>query len=92
MSTFTSIYIETLILVAVWEQPLIFQGCFKLTDKNNHNQRLLFFVVNVIRQIKKSLLSRTFLLMNISLAIFMMEPNLFDLTRRTKRRSMPSIY
>lgn len=45
MSTFTSIQIETLILVAVWEQPFIFQGCFcfKLTDKNKHEQRLLFF-------------------------------------------------
>lgn len=43
MSPFTSINIETLILVAVWEKPFVFQGCFKLTDKNKHKQRLLFF-------------------------------------------------
>jgi hypothetical protein len=34
--------IETLILVAVWKQPFIFQGCFKITELNN-NEKVLFF-------------------------------------------------
>ncbi|WP_289781858.1 hypothetical protein [Legionella lytica] len=29
---FAGINVETLVLVAVWDTPFIFQGCFKITD------------------------------------------------------------
>ncbi len=35
--------VETLVLVAVWENPLIFQGCFKITDLHKDNIVLFFF-------------------------------------------------
>ncbi|HHF7345127.1 TPA: hypothetical protein ACPSKB_001545 [Legionella feeleii] len=60
MSTFTSINIETLILVAVWEKPFVFQGCFKLTDKNKHKQRLLFFRCECDRVDQVELLEENF--------------------------------
>ncbi|WED43236.1 hypothetical protein [Legionella cardiaca] len=41
---FTKINIETLILVAVWEAPFIFQGCFKIRKEDDAvNSSLLFF-------------------------------------------------
>lgn len=60
MSTFTSINIETLILVAVWEKPFVFQGCFKLTDKSKHKQRLLFFRCECDKTDKKELIEQAF--------------------------------
>lgn len=41
--TFTHLNIETLILVAIWEQPSIFQGCFKLSSRNKKHKEYFFF-------------------------------------------------
>ncbi|KTD61718.1 hypothetical protein Lspi_2348 [Legionella spiritensis] len=41
--TFTNITIETLVLVAVWERPFVFQGCFKITRTGAIHSVLLFF-------------------------------------------------
>ena len=35
--------IETLVLVAVWKQPFVFQGYFKILDKNTQQGQVLFF-------------------------------------------------
>lgn len=35
--------IETLVLVAVWEKPFIFQGCFKVKELHGENEVLFFF-------------------------------------------------
>lgn len=40
---FTGVNIETLVLVAVWETPFIFQGCFKITELQGNNTALFFF-------------------------------------------------
>ncbi|MFJ1269866.1 hypothetical protein ACD661_14990 [Legionella lytica] len=40
---FTGINVETLVLVAVWETPFIFQGCFKITELQGSNTALFFF-------------------------------------------------
>lgn len=40
---FPLINIETLILVAVWNQPAIFQGCFKITPAHLHQSPLFLF-------------------------------------------------
>ncbi|HVT62129.1 MAG TPA: hypothetical protein VHD33_01415 [Legionellaceae bacterium] len=40
---FTGINVETLVLVAVWETPFIFQGCFKITALQGKNTVLFFF-------------------------------------------------
>lgn len=40
---FTGIKVETLLLVAVWETPFIFQGCFKITELERKNTVLFFF-------------------------------------------------
>lgn len=39
----TDINVETLILVAVWENPFIFQGCFKVTELHGDKTVLFFF-------------------------------------------------
>ena len=39
----TTISIETLILVAVWKQPFVFQGYFKILDKSTQQGQVLFF-------------------------------------------------
>lgn len=39
----TDINVETLILVAVWEHPFIFQGCFKISELHGDNSVLFFF-------------------------------------------------
>ncbi|HRD69412.1 MAG TPA: hypothetical protein PK657_04650 [Legionella sp.] len=43
MKKITGINIETLILVAVWETPFIFQGCFKITELHGGDPILFFF-------------------------------------------------
>ncbi|STX28581.1 Uncharacterised protein [Legionella beliardensis] len=44
MSEFTQkINIETLILVAVWEQPFVFQGCFQIVDAGSTAKILYYF-------------------------------------------------
>ena len=35
--------IETLVLVAVWKQPFVFQGYFEILDKNTQQGQVLFF-------------------------------------------------
>ncbi|MFT4058030.1 MAG: hypothetical protein QM652_00615 [Legionella sp.] len=39
----TDLNIETLVLVAVWENPFIFQGCFKVTQLYQEHNALFFF-------------------------------------------------
>lgn len=41
--SFTHINIETLILVAIWEQPSVFQGCFKVSTLNDKHEEYFFF-------------------------------------------------
>ncbi|HAZ7572866.1 hypothetical protein OQJ02_14445 [Legionella sp. PATHC032] len=38
-----SINIETLVLVAVWRFPFVFQGSFKILDRDNYNEYLIFY-------------------------------------------------
>lgn len=38
-----SLNIETMILVAVWENPFVFQGSFNVTNKHDNTKKLLFF-------------------------------------------------
>ena len=40
---FAGINVETLVLVAVWDTPFIFQGCFKITELEGKNTVLFFF-------------------------------------------------
>jgi hypothetical protein len=40
---YTPVNIETLILVAVWERPFVFQGSFKLIDKKEQDEHLFFY-------------------------------------------------
>ncbi|KTD14654.1 hypothetical protein Lgra_0685 [Legionella gratiana] len=40
---FIGINVETLVLVAVWETPFIFQGCFKINELQGNNTVLFFF-------------------------------------------------
>lgn len=40
---FIGINIETLVLVAVWETPFIFQGCFKVTELKGEKNCFFFF-------------------------------------------------
>ena len=35
--------VETLVLVAVWKNPFIFQGCIKITELHTHKEVLYFF-------------------------------------------------
>jgi hypothetical protein len=35
--------IETLVLVAIWKNPFIFQGSFTITNNGDHSKRLLVF-------------------------------------------------
>jgi hypothetical protein len=35
--------VETLVLVAVWERPFVFQGCIKITALHEDNEVLYFF-------------------------------------------------
>lgn len=38
-----SLNVETLVLVAVWENPFIFQGCIKITELHKDNEVLYYF-------------------------------------------------
>lgn len=42
-NAYTPVNIETLILVAVWERPFVFQGSFKLIDKKEQGEHLFFY-------------------------------------------------
>ena len=37
------INIETLVLVAIWEKPFIFQGSFTITNKSDYSKKVLIF-------------------------------------------------
>jgi hypothetical protein len=37
------ISIETLVLVAVWKNPFVFQGCFKIIDQSRDTKKYIFF-------------------------------------------------
>jgi len=39
----TVLNIETLVLVAVWERPFVFQGCINITEKNSDRNVIFFF-------------------------------------------------
>lgn len=56
---FTGINIETLLLVAVWETPFIFQGCFKITELQGKNTVLFFFRCQV-RHVQSDILNHDF--------------------------------
>jgi len=43
MKKLTALNIETLVLVAVWNPPFIFQGFFKITELHGENSVLFFF-------------------------------------------------
>jgi len=43
INKFTNINIETLVLVAVWKHPFIFQGCFKIMDQSHNTKKFIFF-------------------------------------------------
>ncbi|KTC76775.1 hypothetical protein [Legionella brunensis] len=43
VTKFTNINIETLVLVAVWRRPFVFQGCFKITKIETQERHFLFF-------------------------------------------------
>ena len=58
--TFTPINIETLILVAVWESPIVFQGSFKILDKNRHREHFLFYRCEYAKVEKMDILEQDF--------------------------------
>lgn len=43
MSKLISLNVETLVLVAIWENPSIFQGCIKITTPHKDKEVLYFF-------------------------------------------------
>lgn len=57
---YTPINIETLILVAVWEQPFMFQGSFKIIDKKSHAEHLIFFRCECEKATKNAILEDEF--------------------------------
>ena len=48
----TSINIETLILVAVWKQPAVFQGYFKFLIKTQNMRKFCFSDVSAFNQLR----------------------------------------
>ncbi|CEG57503.1 hypothetical protein [Legionella fallonii] len=57
---YTPINIETLILVAVWAPPFIFQGSFKIIDKKSHTEHLLFYRCQSEKTAKTDILEHEF--------------------------------
>ena len=43
INKYTNISIETLVLVAVWERPFVFQGCFKIVARHREIKKFIFF-------------------------------------------------
>jgi hypothetical protein len=56
----TDLNIETLILVAVWECPFIFQGCFKITQLHKDHTIILFFRCQSIHEQQMDILHEDF--------------------------------
>lgn len=57
---YTPINIETLILVAVWEPPVIFQGSFRIIDKKKRSEHLIFFRCECEKTTKAEILENDF--------------------------------
>ena len=57
----THLNIETLILVAVWENPFIFQGCIKITDAVKNEEALYFFRCRSNHRKQNDILNNNFL-------------------------------
>ncbi|BCA94854.1 hypothetical protein TUM19329_12150 [Legionella antarctica] len=57
---YTPINIETLILVAVWEYPFVFQGSFRIIDKNRHSERFIFYRCECLKSEKTDILEDEF--------------------------------
>ncbi|CDZ77785.1 hypothetical protein BN59_02075 [Legionella massiliensis] len=56
----TDLNIETLLLVAVWNRPCIFQGCFKITDLNSDHKVLFFFRCQSTYTTQEAIINREF--------------------------------
>ena len=56
----SSLNVETLVLVAVWENPSIFQGCTKITALHNHKEVLYFFRCQSNHQEQDDILTNDF--------------------------------
>jgi len=52
--------VETLVLVAVWETPFIFQGCIKITELHQDNRALFFFRCQSKHQAQQDILEDYF--------------------------------
>jgi len=50
-----SLHIETMILVAIWKNPFIFQGSFKIINKKERTPKLLLFRCECYLENKKDL-------------------------------------
>ena len=55
------INVETLVLVAVWNTPFIFQGCFKITELQSDNTVLFFFRCQASHTQQSDILNHDFL-------------------------------
>ena len=56
----TELTIETLVLVAVWDSPFIFQGCFKITELSEETPVLYFFRCQSNHQKQMDILNNDF--------------------------------
>src|SRR5688572_9738204 len=54
------INIETLVLVAIWEKPSIFQGSFTITNKSDHSKKVLVFRCECDLEDKMDIINRDF--------------------------------
>lgn len=52
--------VETLVLVAVWENPFIFQGCIKITEPLKNREALYFFRCHSYHDKQSDILSNNF--------------------------------
>ena len=52
--------VETLVLVAVWENPFIFQGCIKITELGKNKEVLYFFRCQSTHQEQNDILNNDF--------------------------------
>ena len=59
-NNYTPINVETLILVAVWESPFVFQGSFKIIDKSRHTERFIFYRCECNKFAKTDILEEEF--------------------------------
>lgn len=57
---YVNLSVETLVLVAVWENPFIFQGCFTITQLPKGNKLLFFFRCQSNHKEQSDILSHDF--------------------------------